>query len=130
MLSLELKNISPTQTETYNIIVNRQVVGMCQLRRKPTKSEDMPDNFESHIYYEISSEFRNKGYASEALRQILERAKDFGLEEVIITVANDNEASKKVILKNGGELVEKARAKDGKIYEKYKLRYNVAYGRR
>jgi len=49
-------------TFEYNLIVDGAVVGMCQLRTKPSKAKILPDGFESHLYYEIWPEFQGKGY--------------------------------------------------------------------
>ncbi len=55
-----------------------------------------------HIGYDIVPSFRNKGYATAALRLCLEEAKKIGLDRVLLTCDDDNIASIKTIEKNGG----------------------------
>ncbi|MBV9977102.1 MAG: GNAT family N-acetyltransferase [Hyphomicrobiales bacterium] len=66
----------------------------------------LPAHVLGHIGYAIVPWKRGYGYASEALRVILERARDVGLTRVEITTDPANEASRRVIEKNGGRLVE------------------------
>ena len=55
-----------------------------------------------HIGYSIRPDERRKGYATEMLRQCLEKAKEHGLYYVMITCDADNVGSEKTILANGG----------------------------
>jgi predicted acetyltransferase len=79
----------------------------------------MPEGFESHIYYEIDPEYQKKGYASGALRLLLDEARRIGLSEVILNVSDENIPSQRVAEKNGGELIEKKPAQNGEIFRKY-----------
>ena len=45
---------------------------------------------------------RGKGYAKEMLRLNLQNAKVMGIEKLLVTCSNENKASEKVILANGG----------------------------
>ncbi len=55
-----------------------------------------------HIGYGIGKEFRGKGYASEGLRLVLEKAREIVKEdEIYLSVNKSNPASLKVQLKNG-----------------------------
>ncbi len=108
-------------TETFTIMFGGQKVGECQLRHRPRKSDNLPDGFENHIYYEIDPEFQGKGYAKEALRLILDEARKIHLAEVILSVAETNIPSQKVMESQGAELLEKAQAKDGTWQRKYKI---------
>jgi len=61
-------------------------------------------NYGGHIGYATRPADRNRGLATKMLRQGLELAKSFGFERVLCICDNDNFASEKVILKNGGVL--------------------------
>ncbi|WP_230530115.1 GNAT family N-acetyltransferase [Microvirga roseola] len=65
-------------------------------------TEEMPPKVHGHIGYTIVPWKQRRGYATEALRQILPFARDEGFSRVLITCDDDNLASQKVILANGG----------------------------
>ena len=58
-----------------------------------------------HVGYSVIASHRGKGYATEALRQILPEALALGMPHIDLTTDIDNVASQKVIQKNGGVLV-------------------------
>jgi len=68
---------------------------------------DLPPHCLGHIGYEVFSWKRNKGYASEALKQILPETIKLGMPFVELTTDIDNLFSQKVIKNNGGVLHEK-----------------------
>ena len=70
-------------------------------------STDLPPHCLGHIGYEVFSWKRNRGYASEALYQILPEAVKLGMPFVELTTDVDNLISQRVIEKNGGVLHEK-----------------------
>jgi RimJ/RimL family protein N-acetyltransferase len=53
------------------------------------------------ITYWVAPAFWGTGYASEAVRAICEAAPDWGIEAVTARVFQDNEAAKRVLLRNG-----------------------------
>ena len=55
-----------------------------------------------HIGYATRPSDRNRGLATQMLKQGLELAKAFGFERILCVCDDDNCASEKVILKNGG----------------------------
>ena len=57
-----------------------------------------------HIGYSVAPRHRQKGYATEMLQNVLELAKQRGLKEVKLVCLADNTASKKTILRCGGQL--------------------------
>ena len=61
---------------------------------------------------------RGKGYAKEMLRLNIHNAKSMEIKKLLITCNIKNEASKKVILANGGTF-EKTIDVDGSIIERY-----------
>lgn len=70
-------------------------------------TEALPPHCLGHIGYAVVPWKRRLGHATEALRQILPYAKAEGLAYVELTTDPDNEASQKVILANGGVMVER-----------------------
>jgi predicted acetyltransferase len=63
---------------------------------------DLPPYCSGHIGYSIVPWKRRRGYATEALRQVLAIARQEGFSRVLITCDPDNEGSIKVIETNGG----------------------------
>ena len=57
-----------------------------------------------HIGYSVRPSARGKGLAKEQLRQGLQVAKSKNIKRVLVTCDSDNEASRAVILTNGGAL--------------------------
>jgi predicted acetyltransferase len=70
-------------------------------------STDLPPECLGHIGYDVFTWKRNKGYASDALKQILPEAVALGMPFVELTTNLDNYFSQRVIQKNGGVLHEK-----------------------
>lgn len=103
---VEKETSGPLPTTTFELVDGGQNIGFLQLRRSPSKSAEFPPGFESHIYYEISPEFRNKGYGNKILGLGLEKAKALGFKEVVLTCEKANTASRKIIESNGGRLID------------------------
>lgn len=57
-----------------------------------------------HIGYSIRPSKRRQGYGNKILALALPKAKELGIERVLLTCDADNEASRKIIEKNGGVL--------------------------
>ncbi len=65
------------------------------------------EKFGGHIGYEIHPAHRDKGYATEMLRQVLQTDLVRRIGKVLLTCAPDNVASNKTILSNGGVCTQK-----------------------
>jgi predicted acetyltransferase len=79
--------------------------GVISLRWQPG-TEVLPPHCLGHIGYSIVPWKRRLGYATQALRDMLPHAASEGLRYVEICAEPDNVASRRVIERNGGVLVE------------------------
>ena len=68
---------------------------------------ELPPTCYGHIGYAVVPWKRNRGYATSALAQILPLARQRGLPYVYITTVPENVASQRVIVANGGVLVDR-----------------------
>lgn len=83
-----------------------QVAGRIQLRWSEGTPE-LPPHCLGHIGYGVFPWKRQRGYAGEALRQILPEARKIGLEYVELVTDVENMISQRVIASNGGTMLEK-----------------------
>ncbi len=97
--------------------------GTVGLRWTPGTSS-LPPHVLGHIGYAVVPWKRRRGYATAALGLMLAHAREEGLEWVELTTDLDNEPSRKVILANGGVLVEPFR-KSAQLGGAESLRYRI-----
>lgn len=88
---------------TYWLYVNGRPVGVGKIRHFLTDKLRLEGG---HIGYAIAPGARNKGCGKILLRELLKEAKKLNIDRALITVQNENAASIKVALANGG-LIEK-----------------------
>lgn len=62
--------------------------------------------FEGYLGYGTVPDYRGMGFGTQICRLLLEKAKQWGYNEVIITCNIENQASARIIEKNGGKLIE------------------------
>lgn len=68
---------------------------------------ELPAHVLGHIGYSIVPAYAGRGYASAALAAMLAEAREVGLERLTITCDAENHASRRIIEKNGGRLVDR-----------------------
>ncbi len=85
----------------YWFYVDGRPVGMGKLRCILT---DRLRQEGGNIGYAIIPEERNKGYGSLLLSALLKKAGEMGMDKVLATVKNDNIASIRAALSNGGKI--------------------------
>jgi len=85
----------------YWLFVNGRPVGIGKLRH--SLNENLR-RLGGHIGYTIRPSERGKGYGILILRELVKRAAEMGIGEVLLTCTEDNVVSRRVIERNGGEL--------------------------
>ncbi len=87
---------------TFWLLKNKaEVVGAIRLRHWLTPSL----RYEiGHVGYDIRPSQRGKGYATRQLGLLLEKAREMGMDALLVTCEKRNLASARVIEKNGGKL--------------------------
>ncbi len=99
-----------------------KIVGFCCLRHK-LEYDDDDIEFASHIGYSVRPGEREKGYAREQLRLVLEKAEAFGIDPVRIICSERNEASIRTILANGGRFIDSVYGEEsGLVVNRYEIR--------
>ncbi|GAA1390844.1 GNAT family N-acetyltransferase [Catellatospora chokoriensis] len=83
------------------IVEDGEVVGSITLRHRLT---DFLLDAGGHIGYSVRPTARKRGLAAWALGQVLTRARERGLDRVLVTCDDSNEASARTIERNGGVL--------------------------
>lgn len=92
------------------------IVGIIDLRH--TLNDFLKDF--GNCGYSVRPTERNRGYATEMLRQVLEIARAAGLAELHLSVERDNAPSVRTILKNGG-VFERSFAFEGSPADVYRI---------
>ena len=104
-------------TDTFFVVDEQdEIVGIIDLRH--TLNDFLKDFGNSG--YSVRPSQRQKGYATEMLRQVLDIARRAGLEELHLSVEKDNIPSIKTIVKNGG-VYERSFEFEGELADIYRI---------
>lgn len=92
----------PGPADAFWITEGDTVVGQCDVRHTLSPKFEL---FGGHIGYSVHPAYRNKGIATFAVREVLSVLAKAGLSEALVTCADDNVASIRVIEKCGGRRI-------------------------
>jgi predicted acetyltransferase len=102
--------------ETHFLVDGEYIVGEIYLRFGLTPVLERDGG---NIGYQIRPNARNRGYATRGLRLALDRLCDVGLAQALLTCAESNVASIRVIEKNDGVRIDDAESDDGTLNRRY-----------
>lgn len=97
---------------TYWLVCQKRIIGTCNLRHE---LNDFLREFGGHVGYSIRPSERRRGFGTQMLRLLLEKAQELGIERLLVTCDDNNIASARVIEKNGGKLADKVIKDDSKV---------------
>jgi predicted acetyltransferase len=96
--------------DSYFIEANGQMLGEMYVRHRLSPHLE---KIGGHIGYKVRPTQRNRGIATAALKLALQRLRQLGVERALLTCADTNEASARVIEKCGGVRIEDAITEHG-----------------
>lgn len=89
---------------TYFLYIDNIPVGYGRVRH--TSSEYLETVIGAgNLGYGISKNYRGRGYGNVLFRELLNKCKDFGYNEIKLFPHKENTATIKIMLKNGGEII-------------------------
>lgn len=96
--------------------VDAEIVGRVSVRYDLT---DHLREYGGHVGYVVRPAYPRRGYATEILRQGVDRARERGIEAVLVTCDDTNVASARVIERVGGVLASVIEDPDGARVRRY-----------
>ena len=120
-------NASPTEPVNHALLISDgEFAGKADLRYVPTTGT-VPDGVPGHVGYSVVPWKQGRGYATAALRALMELARSKGLRELQILCNVENLGSRVVIERVGGE-VERVGPHPSDRAEQEKIYYRVRLG--
>ena len=93
-----------------------ELVGEIEIRHRLTPALE---DFGGHIGFAVRPGQRRRGYATQMLAVMLEKARVMGLKRVLVTCDPANAGSARTIQKNGGKLASESAAWNGRLTSRY-----------
>lgn len=89
---------------TYFLYIDEIPVGYGRIRHS---SSDYLENVvgAGNLGYAISKQYRGKGYGNILFKELLNKCEEFGYSEIKLFPYKNNEATVKIMLKNGGKII-------------------------
>lgn len=89
---------------TYFLYIDEIPVGYGRIRHS---SSEYLENVvgAGNLGYAISKQYRGKGYGDLLFKELLSKCKEFGYSEIKLFPYKENEATVRIMLKNGGEII-------------------------
>ena len=84
---------------------NKVKCDMCNVIEQIKKGENPWFVKELETGYGISKEYRGKGYGDILFKELLKKCKEHGYKEIKLFPLKTNEATVKIMLKNGGKII-------------------------
>lgn len=102
--AMESKETCPKELVPHTLLLSidddsGEIIGIIQIRHE---LNSFLREFGGHVGYSVRPSMRGKGYATQMLKGIKPLGRKLGLNRILITCLKSNEASRRVILKNGG----------------------------
>lgn len=97
-------------------VVGDEIVGRVHIRHELTPA--LLDEG-GHLGYGVRPAYRRRGYATEMLRQGLDRVRDLGIERALVTCDDDNPGSIRTIERCGGVLEDTRPREGGTLTRRY-----------
>lgn len=89
---------------TYILYINAIPVGYGRIRHSSSEYLETVIGA-GNLGYGISKECRGKGYGNILFKELLRKCKDFGYKEIKLFPLKTNEATVKIMIKNGGKII-------------------------
>ena len=89
---------------TYFLFDNNIPVGICRIRHETSEYLQKVVGA-GEIGYGISKNYRGKGYGNILFKETLKKCKEFGYNKITLFPHKNNEATIKIMLKNGGKII-------------------------
>jgi predicted acetyltransferase len=96
---------SPRIPALFRWMWDGEFAGTIDVRWQPDGTGELPDHIPGHVGYGTVDWKRGRGYATQALAQLLPLAAAEGLTSIDLVTNIDNVASQRVVEKNGGVIV-------------------------